>query len=44
MKTFYENAEMEVVAFENEDVITTSSGTLEDLVQPSDSFNGGALH
>ena len=43
MKTFYENAEMEVVTFENEDVITTSGG-LEDLVQPSDPFNGGALH
>ena len=31
MKTFYENAEMEVVAFENEDVITTSGG-IGDLV------------
>lgn len=44
MKTFYESAEMEVVIFENEDVIATSGTGLEDLVQPSDSFNGGALH
>lgn len=43
MKTFYENAEMEIVAFECEDIITTSGG-IGDLVQPSDSFNGGAIH
>ena len=28
MKQFYESAEMEVVVFENEDVITTSGGGL----------------
>lgn len=43
MKTFYERAEMEVIAFENEDVIATS-GTLEDLVKPGDDFNGGTIH
>ncbi len=44
MKTLYERAEMEVVLFENEDVIATSSSNLEDLVNPSDNFNGGALY
>lgn len=44
MKTFYESAEMEVVFFENEDVIATSSTNLEDFVKPSDDFNGGELH
>lgn len=39
----YEIAEMEVVAFEAEDIITTSGG-LNDLLQPSDPFNGGAIH
>jgi hypothetical protein len=43
MKNIYEIAEMEVVAFENEDVITTSGG-LGDLVSPEDNFNGGAIH
>lgn len=43
MKTFYEAAEMEVVIFENEDVIVTS-GTLDDFVQEEDNFNGGAIH
>ena len=43
MKNFYENVEMEVVAFEAEDVITTSGG-LSDLLQPTDDFNGGAIH
>lgn len=38
----YINAEMEVIAFENEDVIATS-GTLEDIVKPSDDFNGGGI-
>ena len=42
MKTFYENAEMEVVTFENEDVITTSGG-IGDLVKPEDNFNGGGI-
>lgn len=44
MKTFYESAEMEVVFFENEDVIATSSTGLDDLLQDEDTFNGGALH
>ena len=44
MKTFYENAKMEIVAFEAEDVIATSSIGLEDIVQSEDTFNGGALH
>lgn len=43
MKAFYETAEMEIVNFENEDVIVTS-GTLEDFVQNEDNFNGGAIH
>lgn len=47
MKTFYENAEMEVVAFECEDIITTSAletkGDLSDFLQPTDGFNGGDL-
>ena len=43
MKTFYERAEMDVVLFENEDVIVTS-GTLEDFIESEDNFNGGALH
>lgn len=46
MKTFYENPEMEVIAFECEDIITTSG--LGDLVQDEDNFGGdaggGALH
>lgn len=44
MKTFYERAEMEVVIFENEDVITTSGNVLDDMLQEEDNFNGGALH
>lgn len=43
MKTFYENAEMEVVAFECEDIITTSGG-IGDLIENEDTFNGGAIH
>lgn len=42
MKTFYETAEMEVVAFEAEDVITTSGG-IQDFVKPGDDFNGGKI-
>ncbi len=44
MKTLYERAEMEVVLFENEDVIVTSGKGLEDFVESEDNFNGGALH
>ena len=43
MKSIYENVKMEIVAFEAEDVITTSGG-LGDLVQDEDTFNGGAIH
>lgn len=35
MKAFYENPELEIVAFEVEDIITTS-GTLEDIFGGSD--------
>mgnify|MGYP007112542695 CR=1 FL=1 len=38
----YINAEMEIIAFENEDVIATS-GTIEDFVKPEDNFNGGGI-
>ena len=38
----YMNAEMEIIAFENEDVIATS-GDIGDLVKPSDDFNGGGI-
>ena len=46
MKTFYEAPVMDVVAFEVEDIITTSfdAGDLSDILKPSDDFNGGALH
>lgn len=44
MKTFYESAEMEVVIFENEDVIATSGNGLNDFVQDEDNFNGGVIH
>jgi hypothetical protein len=44
MKTFYESAEMEVVLFENEDIIATSNAGLGDIVETEDTFNGGALH
>ena len=43
MKNVYENVKMEVIAFEVEDIITTSGG-LGDLVQPEVNFNGGAIH
>jgi hypothetical protein len=42
MKTIYEIAEMEIVAFEAEDVITTSGG-LGDLIG-SDEEGMGTLH
>ena len=42
MKTFYENPEMEVIAFECEDIITTSG--IVDKVETEDDFNGGAIH
>lgn len=38
----YKNAEMEIVTFENEDVIATS-GTIGDLTKPEDDFNGGGI-
>ena len=38
----YINAEMEIIAFENEDVIATS-GSIGDLVKPEDDFNGGGI-
>lgn len=38
----YINAEMEIIAFENEDVIATS-GSIGDLVKPEDNFNGGGI-
>lgn len=47
MKNVYENVKMEIVAFEVEDIITTSvvetNGDLSDLTQPNDSFGGGDL-
>lgn len=42
MKTFYENPEMEIVAFECEDIITTSGGIGDKLEE--DVFPGGAIH
>lgn len=48
MKNVYESVKMEIVAFETEDIITTSlteetKGDLSDLLEPSDGFNGGDL-
>ena len=44
MKNFYEIAEMEIVAFEAEDVIATSGAAgLDDLLKGEDSFNGGTI-
>ena len=50
MKNVYENAKMEIVAFEVEDIITTSTvtgetyGDLRDFMSPgADSFNGSNL-
>lgn len=45
MKNVYENVKMEIVAFEVEDIITTSiNGDLSDFVaKEPDSFNGSDL-
>ncbi len=48
MKTFYENPKMDIVAFEVEDIITTSMEVdpdvnFSDYLQPSDDFNGGGI-
>ena len=48
MKNVYENVKMEIVAFETEDIITTSlaeetKGDLSDYIADSDDFNGGDL-
>ena len=50
MKNVYENVKMEVIAFEVEDIITTSAtevetkGDLSDFVVPGgDTFNGSDL-
>ena len=48
MKNVYENVKMEIVAFEVEDIITTSidetNGDLSDFLAPGgDSFNGSDL-
>lgn len=42
MKNFYEIPEMEIVAFEAEDVIATSG--LGGLLGSEDTFNGGIIH
>lgn len=48
MKNVYENVKMEIVAFEVEDIITTSvvetNGDLSELLAPgADDFNGSGL-
>lgn len=42
MKTFYENPEMEVIAFECEDIITTSG--IGDKLENEDNGDFGAIH